>query len=296
MADIEFDAVDYDDAGGGPPLIATLTMWAGGVVSLALVAGLATWGYRITVRDMTGVPVVQALEGPIRVAPDEPGGQLAVHQGLAVNRIAAVGEAAPPADELRLAPMAVALAEEDMARGDLLPAPQFAAVASGQTVQPAPGGGADIRAVDAPLEEIDDMAPRADALPRLPAGALARSPRPAPRPEGDLVARAAVAAATAAIAPAPAVELSPQEIIAGTVLVQLGAFDSPEDARSTWGGLTDSFADFFDQKMRVVQQSESGGRQFYRLRATGFADMADARRFCAALMAEGADCIPVVAR
>jgi len=45
-----------------------------------------------------------------------------------------------------------------------------------------------------------------------------------------------------------------------------------------------------------VQSAVSGGRTFYSLRAAGFADISDARRFCAALSAEKADCIPVVAR
>ena len=35
-------------------------------------------------------------------------------------------------------------------------------------------------------------------------------------------------------------------------------------------------------KLRVIQTAESGGRTFYRLRAAGFADEADARRFCSA--------------
>ncbi|MFD1809072.1 SPOR domain-containing protein [Gemmobacter lanyuensis] len=38
------------------------------------------------------------------------------------------------------------------------------------------------------------------------------------------------------------------------------------------------------------------GRTFYRLRAQGFSDEADARRFCAAITAEGAECIPVTLR
>ena len=50
------------------------------------------------------------------------------------------------------------------------------------------------------------------------------------------------------------------------------------------------------EKRRVIEKATSGGRTFYRLRAEGFADLPDARRFCAALVAEKADCIPVVTR
>ena len=62
------------------------------------------------------------------------------------------------------------------------------------------------------------------------------------------------------------------------------------------GPLSGRFSDYLAGKKRVIQRAESGGRIFYRLRAMGFADLADARRFCSALVAENADCIPVVTR
>ncbi|MBN2905451.1 MAG: SPOR domain-containing protein [Rhodobacteraceae bacterium] len=322
MADIEFD--DFD-AGADPravPMVATLTSWAGGAVSLALVAGLVVWGYQIMVRDVTGVPVVRALDGPMRVAPDDPGGTQAEHQGLAVNRVAALGDAAPPADTLRLAPRPVSLIAEDQPRAALrptrraelraLPTPDpitAPAALAGDAAQAAIDPALDAAAADpATADDVLAALSEADAdlgaldtatAPRdLPAGALAHSPRPLPRPDEDLAARAAIASASAALSPVPLGDLDPAQIIAGTALVQLGAFDDTDQAHAAWDGLSSRgrFAEFFDQKARVVQQAESGGRVFYRLRAAGFDDIADARRFCAALLAEGADCIPVVAR
>jgi hypothetical protein len=82
----------------------------------------------------------------------------------------------------------------------------------------------------------------------------------------------------------------------GTKLVQLGAFDSPEIAAREWTRVAGRFGEFMGGKSRVIQEAESGGRTFYRLRAQGFADLSEARRFCAALVAEDAPCIPVVAR
>ncbi|MFC6583995.1 SPOR domain-containing protein [Sulfitobacter aestuariivivens] len=82
----------------------------------------------------------------------------------------------------------------------------------------------------------------------------------------------------------------------GTRLAQLGAFDSEAVAREQWDQLNTRFGTYLAGKKRVVQKATSGGRVFYRLRAMGFEDIADARRFCSALVAENADCIPVVTR
>lgn len=87
---------------------------AGAAMSLVLMVGVSVWGYRLFVRDMTGIPVVRAMAGPMREAPAEPGGQIAAHTGLAVNAVAALGEAAPPEDVLTLAPATAGLAPEDI--------------------------------------------------------------------------------------------------------------------------------------------------------------------------------------
>jgi hypothetical protein len=67
-------------------------------------------------------------------------------------------------------------------------------------------------------------------------------------------------------------------------------------AAAQWAVLQGRFGAAMDGKTRVIQAATSGGKTFYRLRAQGFGDLSDARRFCAALVAEGADCIPVVVR
>lgn len=82
----------------------------------------------------------------------------------------------------------------------------------------------------------------------------------------------------------------------GTRLAQLGAYKSEAIAREEWARLEARFGDYLDGKNRVIQKATSGGRTFYRLRAMGFDDLAEARRFCSALVAERAECIPVVTR
>ena len=303
--------------GGTLQAIGTLTNWAGAAISLSLIVGIGIWGYKTISRDVSGVPVVRAASGkPMRVAPADPGGAPALHQGLAVNEVAADGAAAKPADRLVLAPPPVALEEEDMP-GEAAPA--LAAAQGGEADGPVAGGEApqmaSIRALAEKLATgTDPLGEAVTAEPEtlqqaavvLPAaepeavpeamkkeieGGIKASLRPRLRP-GKLAAAAVATPVAAAVTQ----ELEVTDIPAGTRLAQLGAFDSPEVARKEWDRLSARFGDYMDGKQRVIQKAQSGGRTFYRLRAIGFADLNDARRFCSALVAERADCIPVTSK
>jgi hypothetical protein len=80
------------------------------------------------------------------------------------------------------------------------------------------------------------------------------------------------------------------------LLVQLGAFDNQDEARQEWLRLTGTFTDLMGGKSLVIQPAQSGGKTFFRLRAHGFTTDDDTRRFCTAMLAENATCIPVVQR
>lgn len=323
MADIEFGDFDHSQGqlGGHLPLL----NWAGAALSVGLIAGLAIWGYKLTVRNVAGVPVVRAIEGPMRILPEDPGGQLAKHQGLAVNQVQAVGAAEAAAERLILAPEPIALIDSDK---PIAAAP----LPSVQTVKPdaesvvpavAPPAPivADIVQEDAP-DTIDQLiqqvalnvsqsasqpaksssaaveveeAATVDVLPASVPG-LKKSLRPTPRPAAELLAAEKAKVALRPATSAVSEEVDVSAIPAGTRLVQLGAFDSAEIARSEWTRIEAQFPQYFNGKTRVVQRAESGGRVFYRLRAIGFADLSDARRFCSVLLAEETACIPVVVR
>ncbi|SDG26155.1 Sporulation related domain-containing protein [Celeribacter baekdonensis] len=307
----------YDTTGGdgssedfGRPKLGK-AQWAGAVVSLALVLGLGVWGYKLMMRDVNGVPVIRALEGSARIVPDDPGGQLAMHQGLAVNSVTADGSAAAPADSLILAPRIATLSDEDQPMSATQTAvsayePENTAFA----VQPEePAAAPDMTTVaveDDPLEldSVEEVASAADVTPE--ASDLAQSPRPKPRPVR--VASLATGATPGASASLEGVagdilaaigatdELAPSEVPTGARLVQFGAFQNEEIARSEWDRLSGRFEDLMEGKSRVIEQAESGGTTFYRLRAYGFADASDANRFCAALTAMNAACVPTVQR
>lgn len=280
----------------------TLTNVTGAALSLALIAGIAVWGYKLVIRDVSGIPVVRAAEGAMRVRPEDPGGQLAQNQGLAVNAVAAEGVAAAPSDRLVLAPRPIDLTEEDVTPA--LPAAE-------PVVAPPPLDLADaleddevaaiVRQLSAPkAAEVEDEAEPVlaslttatdETEPPVVVDGLAQSLRPVLRQVRATSATGGGAAALPAVRDVPA-----DQVATGTRLAQLGAFDSPDIARAQWDKIAGRFDTYLDGKDRVIQQAQSGGRTFYRLRAMGFDDLSDARRFCSALVAEGADCIPVVSR
>lgn len=327
---------DFDDLEGGErtPLalrVQRIVNRAGVVLSVALVAGVAVWGYRIAVRDVSGVPVVRALEGPMREAPAQPGGMEAANQGLSVNSVAAAGIAGPVPDRLTLAPRPAELAPDDApglsVEGPVVPPPAelamqgppvpaeavalAAASASGAVpaeppAPPAgPVGAAPVDPVAAALAEVLAETPEADApeddgrlaglrpvaRPSVLTAAPAPAPAAAPAPEP-----AVVPASVQPAAAVPVAEVDPASLPVGTRLVQLGAFDDVETARAEWDRIAGRFAELMGGKARVIQTAQSGGRTFVRLRAQGFENEDDARRFCSALLAEGAACIPVAVR
>lgn len=307
MADVDFDDFDggYREGWPGQAVasgrVTRILHLSGAVCSAALVVGLAVWGYKLAVRDVNGVPVVRAMEGPMRIAPENPGGEVTDHQGLAVNTVAALGVAAPPPDRLVLAPRPLELDAEDMAG---LSAGATAAAATSAPMVERPQ---DIVALPPASESapVENLGPDPDAVAQALAEALAETEvvpvaearaviRPRPRP-GAAVA-VGVSADPAANAPVALPEIDPATIPAGTRLVQLGAFDTPELARSEWVKLAAQFGDLMAGKSLVVQAAESGGRNFFRLRAHGFTTETEARGFCSTLLEDNASCIPVEQR
>ncbi|MGI3167715.1 SPOR domain-containing protein [Pseudooceanicola sp. C21-150M6] len=121
--------------------------------------------------------------------------------------------------------------------------------------------------------------------------------RPRARPaavRAFVEARETVEKALTTSAPAAdVIDADPASIASGTFLAQLGAYDSVETARKEWDRTALRFRDFMTEKQRVIQQASSNGRAFFRLRVKGFDDISDARHFCAALVAENAECIPL---
>jgi hypothetical protein len=277
--------------------------WFGAVLSLSLLAGAIGWSYKLVVRDINQIPIVRAQLGPLRVAPDNPGGLTAANQGLSVTQLA-VNEKPLLSDEINLAPAAEILNEETSA--SLL------------------------REVDK-LNQIDETYEikeiNAENTISLDGSSGAMKGETASKTE-SLVAQVAFSQKKVEIENAVSLALSitsefdpsltslrpktrprsvqqNRELIVskepmsklpiGSAIVQLGAFDSKSLAESEWRRFEKLLGSILAPKQMIIQKAESGGKIFYRLRASGFNDISDARQFCTAISDKVA-CIPVVTR
>ncbi|MCA1334181.1 SPOR domain-containing protein [Pseudooceanicola marinus] len=306
---------EYPDAPGQPASFGGLVTWVGGALSLALIAGVGLWGYKMVMRDVSGVPVVRAMSGESRRVPDSAGGQEAEFQGLSVNHVAATQGAEGSAGTVRLAPAPMGLGDDAVTEAELEARARAEAEAAAPVSAPAPldlSNPDRIQDLAAQLSQGADpltaMQPKtvtppetsaaseAESAARRPTGGVAVAVRPKTRPDELLANVAARQVAGPVSTPETVLDVAPEEVPLGTRMAQLGAFGSHDVAVQEWDKFAARFGIYMDGKQRVIQRAESGGRIFYRLRVLGFDDLSDSRRFCAALVAEGADCIPVSAK
>lgn len=308
---------------GGAARASLFVQYAGAVASLALIAGVSVWGYKLVMRDVTGIPVVRAMSGEMRVQPEDPGGEVSLHTGLAVNAVPAVGEAAVPEDRVALAPATQGLASEDL---EAQPTAEAGEVQVAVETSPTPEVQTPValngeQVIDAPLSTddilalADQIASGAAPLTELEAGETVAATLAVAGQTVSTVATGSASAVRVSLRPVarrapaatPSAEVAPQSVstesvvtttafATGTKLVQLGAYPSADVAVKEWDRLSNRFGELLAGKSRVIQAASSGGGTFYRLRAQGFAELTDARRFCAALVAENTDCIPYVVR
>ncbi|WP_138464899.1 SPOR domain-containing protein [Poseidonocella sp. HB161398] len=286
MANPEFTE-DFTDDVSSEAVVSSFMGWLGAGCSLALIVGVGWWSYDLAMRETNGIPVIAALEGPARIAPETPGGFEAEHQGMSVTELSSAADVMAP-EEITLAPAPVSLQETDQ------PVAEIAPVARQRTLRDAVNDAlqdagvlpsaaeASTAPVDAPME--------ASTIPTI----MNSAPRPSPRPNLGVVSRASYSVPVEE--PKKSLDLDPGLMAIGTRLVQLGAYDSTATAESEWSRLSGRFPGYFDGKQRVIERTERNGKVFYRLRVHGFSDVADSRRFCASLQAGGADCIPVQVR
>lgn len=281
--------------------------WTGAALSLFLLAGAIGWSYQLIVRDVNQIPIVRAQLGPLRVAPDNPGGLTAANQGLSVTQLA-VNEKPLLSNEIYLAPAAEILNEENLAlkvteeyesnKVDGAFEIKEVNAENSMNLEALPDQKeADSRSNDVGVLskaafsqkkiEIENAVSLALSITNDPDKSLSWL-RPKIRPVGFYRNGNITEDQIVSNEPMPKLPI-------GSAVVQLGAFDSKSLAESEWQRFEKILGSILIPKKMVVQKAESGGKIFYRLRASGFSDISDARQFCTAISDKVA-CIPVVTR
>ena len=281
--------------------------WTGAALSLFLLAGAIGWSYQLIVRDVNQIPIVRAQLGPLRVAPDNPGGLTAANQGLSVTQLA-VNEKPLLSNEIYLAPAAEILNEENLAlkvteedesnKVDGAFEIKEVNAENSMNLEALP----DQKEVDSRSNDVGVLSKAAFSQKKIEienavslALSITNEPdkslswlRPKIRPVGFYRNGNITEDQIVSNVPMPKLPI-------GSALVQLGAFDSKSLAESEWQRFEKILGSILIPKKMVIQKAESGGKIFYRLRASGFSDISDARQFCTAISDKVA-CIPVVTR
>ncbi|MEM7745526.1 MAG: SPOR domain-containing protein [Pseudomonadota bacterium] len=264
----------------------------GAAIAMSLLMALGVWFYRLGVRDAENVPIIRAALTPEKERPENPGGAVTPHQGVAAYEVTE-GDT-PQAAAVVLAPEPPQPSDQDLPMGQIVPEPPsppatVVAEAAG------PGGDPDAEipapVVEGEVEAEAPEAPAEDPAPVVLTGtefAPSDSPIARARPqnleqlnrqavewdrqaEGDLATRAANSA----------------------VQIQLAADPDEIVIRRLWDRIQRANNDLLTDRALAVQTTTSGGIKFYRLRVGPFRDGSEARAICQALKARGQDCIVV---
>jgi hypothetical protein len=268
----------------------------GAFISLAVFVGIVTWGAKTVLRDSSGVPVVRALEGPARVAPEDPGGLLVAHQGLTVNEVAGSQITVAADDPLQLAPRPINLQAEDQPIQPVVDRENATATAPAAVVLPEPEmDAAEALVIDETAESLAAMLaagtdtapvkePASAVIPASAGGGPIQSLRPRLRPFAVFTRQ------TPRVAPR---NILAAQIVRGAPMAQLGAFGSAAIAEQAWADLSERHGDYLVGKPHVILQAAVGGGTIYRLRVHGFENQEEARRLCTALNRQNAECYSV---
>jgi hypothetical protein len=280
-------------------------IYAAAGIGAVLLAAVGGWTLMSGHRG--GIPVLGPPPGPVRVKPVNPGGMEVADSSGAETDMTGHGDA-------HLAP------------GPEQPDPTALARQYG-TTPPATGGDAgSARSADAdgakatPSQATAPASPSDDRTsPSAPADAPSQAssaaahapsvPSPAPHAAPAQATPSSHEAPATPVAgpprqPAPAAKPAPEATRAdtgtdvggaaqgGQHMVQLAAVETEAQAHEEWARLQHRAPDLLSGRSPVVLPVDRGGRTLYRLRVSGFADLAASRAFCAKLRAEQVACTP----
>ena len=283
----------------------------GAVISLNLILWAAYWTYNIISRDINGIPIVAAQPGPLRVAPDTPGGIEAENIELAVTKIASQ-ELPPNPKAVELAPGTEKLTPDDLTIFQAIKQKKIIDRQAALNNQIHLGVIEPNLSKEISLEPVNTVTNTAnysitENQSELVAAALALALKPSadnlianavaqnkfkqikPRLRPGSLLEASVSTTETVIRPALA------SVETGLAVVQFGTFATETVAFEEWDRLSKNLSVILDGRPKYVERIKRNGNEIYRLRLGGFVNIDDASRFCSAVISQE-NCVPVIAK
>ena len=283
----------------------------GAVISLNLILWAGYWTYNIISRDINGIPIVAAQPGPLRVAPDTPGGIEAENIELAVTKIASQ-ELPPNPKAVELAPSTEKLTPDDLTIFQAIRQKKIIDRQAALNNQIHLGVIEPNISKEISLEPVNTVTNTAnysitENQSELVAAALALALKPSadnlignavaqnkfkqikPRPRPNSLLEVSVSTTETVIRPALA------SVETGLAVVQFGTFATETVAFEEWDRLSKNLSVILDGRPKYVERIKRNGNEIYRLRLGGFVNIDDASRFCSAVISQE-NCVPVIAK
>ena len=283
----------------------------GAVISLNLILWAGYWTYNIISRDINGIPIVAAQPGPLRVAPDTPGGIEAENIELAVTKIASQ-ELPPNPKAVELAPSTEKLTPDDLTIFQAIRQKKIIDRQAALNNQIHLGVIEPNISKEISLEPVNSVTNTAnysitENQSELVAAALALALKPSadnlignavaqnkfkqikPRPRPNSLLEVSVSTTETVIRPALA------SVETGLAVVQFGTFATETVAFEEWDRLSKNLSVILDGRPKYVERIKRNGNEIYRLRLGGFVNIDDASRFCSAVISQE-NCVPVIAK
>ena len=285
----------------------------GAIISLNLILWAGYWAYNLISRDINGIPIVAAQPGPLRVAPEVPGGIEAENIELAVSKIASQ-ELPPNPQAVELAPYTAKLNADDITINQALKQKklidsQIEKRTQGylQAVEPELLNEISLVPIKTSIESTDYTI--VDNQSELVAAALAIALKPNSEQLSDKVISGNNKSIKIKPMPRPGslrikpISLNSENSIlptlgsveTGLAIVQFGSFENKQLALAEWGRLSENLSVILDGRPKFVERIQRNGNEIYRLRLGGFVNIDDASRFCSAVISQE-NCVPIIAK
>ncbi len=210
------------------------------------------------------LPVVQAMDDPVKVKPENPGGMKVPYQDqLVLNQEGADGNEGPVVERLLPPPEAPQLPAREPETSAAVRAPA-SPPATSETVAAAASP-----VVEAPVPDQSEIV----VMPTRPEQQPAQVPAPPARTQ-----------TAEAVGAAPA---------KGSYVVQLGSFTSTAGSEQAWARLQKAHPELLGDMSLFVQKAQVNERTYFRVQAGPVPNRATALDMCAQLKARKQDCLVV---